>query len=625
MPPVLGLEYESAKLDDGTFAVYDVPIFEETVDDRDPGDEFHYTKDWLEKAVGRHKELAKKGHYKPIILDHHEGSKSKRNVGFISNLQIKEEDGVAVVYADLMRIPEDVYDEMCEGRIPYRSVEIDLDDERPCFSALALMESQDPYCEFGNLNVKRVEFRRGSTTAMFCRLGNRKLRVIYGYKNKERKAMSKKRYGQKPTQRRRRKFMMDEESQVVAILAADSGVSPSDIDVMEIEHLGASDYKVSFVLMGSTYSMVVDLSTGQVSRSIPFSKPTQRRRRKFAEGEEKANLVEVVGVLEACEFDIKKSVEKVMALKGKNFAEARDLLIQAIDMIANYREMLAAVEEAGMVEEFSKARAAVKLFTRGRRRARFGQEITIGFKDEKEKEEDEEKKPYDDEEPVEGDIVEDEPMMGEGEYVAKEEFDDLQAKFDSMAEMLASLQASVDEILAGKPQEPAPPLGEDEGGEGDEEDEPEGGKKMRRRTRKKSSAINDRLQRIEAFIKEKEHSEKVESLIQDLRKAGADFNEFEVRESARQFSKMSEKAFRRYAKSLLINAKAPAHLSELKGGSEDKVIMQYSDDPGLYQVAKEADDYYTQNQRYFSKKGITRAMWIEGETIKHKRRTRNGR
>ncbi|MCB0383752.1 MAG: hypothetical protein KDD43_00045 [Bdellovibrionales bacterium] len=178
-----GVRYKGKKQSDGTYLVKSVPWFSETFDNRDGTP---YDGEFMRRAYETLKGLEQKGHFKAIHLDHHDSSQSKRNVGILTNWELRDYDGYGLtLFADMARLPGDVYDKLKDGRIPYRSAEIpDIEAFGPSLSSGALLETQDPYHEYPNFlgieeeDIEEVELVGAGTSALFCKAGERTFAIF---------------------------------------------------------------------------------------------------------------------------------------------------------------------------------------------------------------------------------------------------------------------------------------------------------------------------------------------------------------------------------------------------------------------------------------------------------------
>jgi hypothetical protein len=157
-----GGKYRWKKNPDGTFDMYDVPIFGELP----PGERHnkkHVGRSWHEAAIEKAKARRDKdGYVAPLHVKHHVlfGSDTKR-AGFLMPTAAKERElggkKQSVLHADLLYMPSDVFSRIEKVDLPYRSVEVaDWDD--PEILSLALLDDEAPYFKF-ELTTKGEEIK----------------------------------------------------------------------------------------------------------------------------------------------------------------------------------------------------------------------------------------------------------------------------------------------------------------------------------------------------------------------------------------------------------------------------------------------------------------------------------
>jgi hypothetical protein len=171
----VGVTYQSEQDSDGTWTVRDVPIFAEISipTGRDKAKLIDET--WLKQALATSGAKAKSGYLAPLHIGHHGCFGGEvPDAGKILPVRVAASDyngeKRAVLYADLVEIPDDIYQRMAAGRLPYRSVEINDIDE-PEISSLALMQSSAPQFQFPLLRVAKGEaktFSIAASAAMFA-------------------------------------------------------------------------------------------------------------------------------------------------------------------------------------------------------------------------------------------------------------------------------------------------------------------------------------------------------------------------------------------------------------------------------------------------------------------------
>jgi len=148
--------YRAEQNSDGTWNVLDVPIFGEHVRMYEGEEPFVVDRQWLESAVKAAQDRwTQDGYLPPLHVRHHSSMQSAESAGhfMLKGLQRITYEGkpLTVVMADLLRIPSWIYEEIRDGRLPYRSVEI-LED-RPEIDSLALLDHEVPYFRFPLLTI----------------------------------------------------------------------------------------------------------------------------------------------------------------------------------------------------------------------------------------------------------------------------------------------------------------------------------------------------------------------------------------------------------------------------------------------------------------------------------------
>jgi hypothetical protein len=131
---------------DGKFySILKVPIFK-AVKDEARGE---FTEKDLFKIVKNFDKMAKEDWYPRLFLGHHDpySNVNRPGIGFLDNI-VKEDD---TIYADLVKIKQDIFEEIKDLKYPYRSVEIKTDAME--IKGLALLETQPPYFKFPLLNI----------------------------------------------------------------------------------------------------------------------------------------------------------------------------------------------------------------------------------------------------------------------------------------------------------------------------------------------------------------------------------------------------------------------------------------------------------------------------------------
>lgn len=149
----VGFEYEWAKMPDGTYKLFNVPIFQETVDKRG-GKNKKYTRKDLEQIVNLHNELQNKYQHAPSVHWGHnsraEGEKEK--LGEAVNFRLGELFGKATIFCDIESIEPKIFEKIKKGKLPHVSVEIPHTDP-PRIGSIAFLSSNTPYFTLPNIRA----------------------------------------------------------------------------------------------------------------------------------------------------------------------------------------------------------------------------------------------------------------------------------------------------------------------------------------------------------------------------------------------------------------------------------------------------------------------------------------
>lgn len=145
-----------------TYTVKDVPIFAEH---QVPGAKFKIGEKWMRAAVQKAKDRATADKYvAPLHIRHHGDGEGTTRAGFVMPTEVKasmyEGRKTFVLYADLVGIPPEVYEDIKARKLPYRSVEINKVDV-PEISSLALLEDEVPYFRLPMLGVGKEVDAKG--------------------------------------------------------------------------------------------------------------------------------------------------------------------------------------------------------------------------------------------------------------------------------------------------------------------------------------------------------------------------------------------------------------------------------------------------------------------------------
>lgn len=147
-PNIPGGEFAWSENEDGTFDLFDVPIFLNHT--RKFGEkEIEFTAEWMVGALNRARARFDSGHMPRVHVGHHSGAGDQlEDAGFMKLRAVKrakyEGHNKWVMFADLVQMPPEVFEQVRAGRLPFRSVEI-LDVANPEIDSLALLRTETPF------------------------------------------------------------------------------------------------------------------------------------------------------------------------------------------------------------------------------------------------------------------------------------------------------------------------------------------------------------------------------------------------------------------------------------------------------------------------------------------------
>ena len=166
--------YRAERAADGTWTIYDVPIFAVHVDSR-AGKPIAFNRKWIDKALARGKTRHAEGYSPPLHISHH-GDGEVEAAGRIRFTEIKQHPhsgkNVDTLFADLVGVRPDVYQRIRKGELPYRSVEI-LDIGEPEIDSLALLDDEVPYFRFPLLKIGTEKSQRPTPMLAYSAAGMR--------------------------------------------------------------------------------------------------------------------------------------------------------------------------------------------------------------------------------------------------------------------------------------------------------------------------------------------------------------------------------------------------------------------------------------------------------------------
>jgi len=166
--------YHAEQQKDGTWTIYDVPVFSVHVDTRGEEPEV-YDAAWLKRAVAlaRTRE-GSDGYLGPLHKQHHPNPSVEAAGKFrLTGVKLLNYEGAPTptIFADFVSIPDEVYQEVKDGAYPYRSVEIPGPDHAEVLS-IALLDHEVPYFRYANMQIARESKAARKRSALVTRAYN---------------------------------------------------------------------------------------------------------------------------------------------------------------------------------------------------------------------------------------------------------------------------------------------------------------------------------------------------------------------------------------------------------------------------------------------------------------------
>lgn len=159
--PAIAGRYHAEQAADGTWTVFDVPVFSEHtrkvrsgIDEENK--EVKVDEAWLRASLARAQEReAQDGYLAPIHVRHHPSDRVE-NAGLLRPTEVRQMayDGAEVwtLFADFLQVPAAIYERIKALALPYRSVEVHA-LESPEIGSLALLDTEVPYFRYPLLAI----------------------------------------------------------------------------------------------------------------------------------------------------------------------------------------------------------------------------------------------------------------------------------------------------------------------------------------------------------------------------------------------------------------------------------------------------------------------------------------
>ena len=176
-----GPRYRAEQANDGSWTIYNVPIFSVHTDDRG-GEPIHFDTKWLKKALKKGQLRHAEGYYPPLHIRHH-GDSGVEAAGKIRFTHLANHphggEKIPTIFADLIGVRPEVYAKIRRGELSYRSVEI-LDIDTPEIDSLALLDDEVPFFRYPLLRIGQERARK-KTPALAYRARGRGGSILFNY------------------------------------------------------------------------------------------------------------------------------------------------------------------------------------------------------------------------------------------------------------------------------------------------------------------------------------------------------------------------------------------------------------------------------------------------------------
>jgi len=177
--------YRSEQAPDGSWTIFDVPIFSTHVDKRDPDEPMEFSDKWLKKAFKMAQVRQAEDYGAPLHVKHHgfdkvQGAGRFRMTRLAPFTQGGEE--ALTIFADFFGVRQAVYDMIRKGDLPYRSVEI-LPPDFAEIDSLALLDDEVPFFRYPLLRIGSElpmrEFSRSRVRAYGAGKGGKRIVFMF--------------------------------------------------------------------------------------------------------------------------------------------------------------------------------------------------------------------------------------------------------------------------------------------------------------------------------------------------------------------------------------------------------------------------------------------------------------
>jgi len=155
---VFGGSYTASHNEDGTWDIYSVPIMSELPKGAKDSVPYDIGREWLEKTMRNHLAIFERasGRMHPLNLRHHDRGLPPMRAGYFLPKRVEQFSTEGrqswTMFADLVKIPQEIFSQIEEGRWPYSSPEVAKWDENIIF-ALSLLDTEPSFFEYPPITI----------------------------------------------------------------------------------------------------------------------------------------------------------------------------------------------------------------------------------------------------------------------------------------------------------------------------------------------------------------------------------------------------------------------------------------------------------------------------------------
>jgi len=215
----IGGNYTAVDNGDGTFDVLEVPIFSE-IPAGDRRNKKSIDKAWMLKAVEQNRKRKAEGYLPPVHVHHHEEGKDTSFAGYLELTGVKEivyqGKKVSATFANIVKMPSEIFSRVEKGFLPYRSVEIH-DWEHPEIDSLALLPDEVPFFRLALLTIGKKVKKEASifsdiSPALYWKAHESSMAILFRFDAENKMAKTEKFQEEKKEEEEEKKEGMQDEA-----------------------------------------------------------------------------------------------------------------------------------------------------------------------------------------------------------------------------------------------------------------------------------------------------------------------------------------------------------------------------------------------------------------------------